>query len=77
MAGKSSQLKRKRSEDKMDEVALFRRVRIKTAIFLPDNKSRPGSHESISSVVSLGTASEDDLNMLCNCGGSDQGVLLS
>ena len=64
MAGISSQSKRKRSEDEEDEMALFRRVRIKTSIFLPDKDSRPGSPESISSVVSLGTASDDDLNML-------------
>lgn len=46
-AEKSPRLKRKRSDDEDEEMALFRRVRIKTSIFLPAKESRPGSPASV------------------------------
>ena len=43
ISGGSSHSKRKRSDDEDEEMGLFRRVRIKTSIFLPAKNSRPGS----------------------------------
>lgn len=53
MSGKSSQLKRKRNEDKEEDIALFRRVRIETSLFLPAKDSRPKSPVSTSSAASV------------------------
>jgi len=47
MAEKSSQSKRKRNKDDDEEMALFRRVRIKTSIFLLAKESRPVSPVSV------------------------------
>jgi hypothetical protein len=43
VGGKGSHSKRKRSDDEDEDMILFRRVRIKTSIFLPAKESRPGT----------------------------------
>jgi hypothetical protein len=54
----ASQLKRKRDEYEEDEMAIFRRVRIKTSILLPAEESRPGSPASVSDDDSTGEGEE-------------------
>jgi hypothetical protein len=51
-AGKPSQLKGRKTDDEDEEMALFRRVRINTSIFLPAMNSRPGSPASVFSSIS-------------------------